>query len=220
MVISSSSCASGMSPKYLQGIAYLYSMLRFLRSKGANLSDEELLSKYRQQSDMQALGQLYDRYLELTYGVCLKYLKSASRAEDAVMHIFEELSEKVLKHDIKQFRSWLYVLAKNHCLMLLRKENKQMHVSFDSDFMQSDRFLHPIDEDYEEDEREAHLKHCMEQLNAEQKECINLFYYQDKSYKEIAEQKNQAVGKIRSYIQNGRRNLKICLEKKAEKNSH
>ena len=93
-------------------------MLRFLRSKGADLSDEELLSKYRQQSDMQALGQLYDRYLELTYGVCLKYLKSASRAEDAVMHIFEELSEKVLKHDIKQFRSWLYVLAKNHCLML------------------------------------------------------------------------------------------------------
>ena len=195
-------------------------MLRFLRSKSADLSDEELLTQYRQQADMQALGQLFDRYLELTYGVCLKYLKSSSRAEDAVMHIFEELSDKVLRHDIKQFRSWLYVLAKNHCLMLLRKENKQMHVSFDSDFMQSDTFLHPIDEDYEEDEKEEQLKDCLKQLNVEQKECIDLFYYQDKSYKEIALMKNQAVGKIRSYIQNGRRNLKICLEKKAKNSSH
>ena len=194
-------------------------MLRFLRSKSADLSDEELLARYRQQADMAALGQLFDRYLELTYGVCLKYLKSGSRAEDAVMQIFEELTDKVLRHEIKQFRSWLYVLAKNHCLMVLRKENKQMHVSFDSDFMQSDTFLHPIDENYEEDEKEEQLKDCLEQLNAEQKECIDLFYYQDKSYKEIAAMKNQEVGKIRSYIQNGRRNLKICLEKRAEKNS-
>ncbi len=192
-------------------------MLRFLRSKTVGLSDEELLSQYREQSDMSALGQLYDRYLELIYGVCLKYLKDEAKAEDAVMQIFEELTQKVQKHEIKQFRSWVYVLAKNFCLMQLRKEKKQINVSFESDFMHSDPLLHPIDEAHEEDEREHHLARCLAQLTAEQKQCIDLFYYQDKSYKEIAALKKEEVGRIRSYIQNGRRNLKLCIEKKVSR---
>ncbi len=189
-------------------------MLRFLRSKTVGLSDEELLSQYREQSDMSALGQLYDRYLELIYGVCLKYLKDEAKAEDAVMQIFEELTQKVQKHEIQQFRSWVYVLAKNFCLMQLRKGKKQINVSFENDFMHSDPLLHPIDEEHEEDEREHHLAQCLAQLTAEQKQCIDLFYYQDKSYKEIPALKAEEVGRIRSYIQNGRRNLKLCIEKK------
>lgn len=190
-------------------------MLRFLRSKTVGLSDEELLSQYREQSDMSALGQLYDRYLELIYGVCLKYLKDEAKAEDAVMNIFEELTQKVQKHEIKQFRSWVYVLAKNFCLMQLRKGKKHINVSFEQDFMHSDSLLHPIHEAHQEDEREHHLEQCLAQLTTEQKQCIDLFYYQDKSYKEIAVLKKEEVGKIRSYIQNGRRNLKLCIEKRA-----
>ncbi|MEZ5042360.1 MAG: sigma-70 family RNA polymerase sigma factor [Saprospiraceae bacterium] len=187
-------------------------MLRFLRSKVTTFSDEELLSQYCDKADMAALGQLYDRYLELVYGLCLKYLKEEAKAEDAVMNIFEELTQKAAKHDIKQFRSWLYVLAKNFCLMQLRKENKQFQLSYDSDFMQSEAFLHPMDEVVEGDERENKLQGCLDQLSDEQKQCINLFYYQGKSYKEIADMKTEEVGRIRSHIQNGRRNLRICLE--------
>lgn len=187
-------------------------MLRFLRSKVTTFSDEELLSQYCDKADMAALGQLYDRYLELVYGLCLKYLKEEAKAEDAVMNIFEELAQKAAKHDIKQFRSWLYVLAKNFCLMQLRKESKQFQLSYDSNFMQSEAFLHPMDEVVEGDERENKLQGCLDQLSDEQKQCIDLFYYQGKSYKEIADMKTEEVGRIRSHIQNGRRNLRICLE--------
>ncbi len=192
-------------------------MLKFLRKNMTEKSDDELVQQYQQSGDLEVLGVLYERYVELVYGVCLKFFKEKTKAEDAVMAIFETLVEKVRTHEIRQFRPWLHVVAKNHCLMQLRKKNHT--VSFDemapaaqAEVVHSAGVLHPV-EVQEEDPHQIALKNCIEKLPAQQKHCVEQFYYEDKSYKEIAELTGDDLGLIRSNIQNGRRNLRICMEK-------
>lgn len=192
-------------------------MLRILsRNKGEEHSDEALLRAFKSSGQLTPLSELYGRYVELTYGLCLKYLKNEKTAEDAVMDIFEALVLKVPKHDIHNFKSWLYTFARNHCLMQLRQQKKEKIQNFAPNIMHSLEELHPLDESdegmQERDAVEAHLKACLEKLIAEQRHCVILFYYESKSYKEIAVEKKLEVGKVRSYIQNGRRNLKNCIE--------
>jgi RNA polymerase sigma-70 factor (ECF subfamily) len=57
------------------------------------------------------------------------------------------------------------------------------------------------------------LEKCIETLGDEQKQCVKLFYLQEKCYKEITESTGFDMNKVKSYIQNGKRNLKICMEK-------
>ena len=183
-------------------------------------TDADLLARYQRKNDMQALGELYERYMEMVYGTCLKYLKNPEKAEDAVMGIFEQVSQKAKKHNIKDFRPWLYVFTKNYCLMQLRK--KEITQNFEPHLMQSDESLHPLFENPSEDKeiQLGHLEDCIETLPAQQKQCIDLFYLQEQSYKVIAEGLDLPLGKVRSYIQNGRRNLKNCMETKMEKERH
>ncbi len=188
-------------------------MLRIFRKKTDDCSDAELVSLYKKSGDTAYLGTLYERYTELVYGVCLKILKNESEAQDAFMTVFEKLLVKVKTQEIKDFRPWLHVLVKNQCFEILRKRSKHLTVSYETEFMQSEEVVHPYFEDSSL-EREKILTQCLEQLNVEQKQCVQLFYYQGKTYKEIASLKDEAVGKIRSYIQNGRRNLKMCIEKR------
>ena len=191
-------------------------MLKLFRRKDREeKTDLELLQAYQQQHDQEQLGRLYERYIELVYGLCLKYYKNEADAEDAVMQLFEVLIEKAKKHDISNFKSWLYVVAKNHCLMQLRKNGKQIIESIDPAIMQSADKRHHDIEIQDEGEEKA-LKDCMEKLSVQQKACIEAFYFQDLSYKEIAEAHNKPLGSIRSFIQNGRRNLKICMEERVK----
>ncbi len=194
-------------------------MLKIFQKKPSSLSDSELVSRYQKSGQLRYLGILYERYTELVYGVCLKILKNETEAEDAFMAIFEKLTKKLQHFDIQQFKPWLHVVVKNHCLEILRKKGKHSSLNYDSEFMQSATILHPFIEDPKNGLLEI-LDKCLEQLVEEQKSCIELFYYQGKSYKEIAQLKNQEVGKIRSYIQNGRRNLKICIEQKQKSVNH
>lgn len=194
-------------------------MLKILsRNKGGERSDEALLSAFKSSGQLAHLSELYSRYVELTYGLCLKYLKNEKTAEDAVMDIFEALVKKVPNHEIHNFKSWLYTFARNHCLMQLRQQKKGQIQSFAPNVMYSLEELHPLDEHDEEmqerDAVEAHLRACLEELAVEQRHCVSLFYYENKSYKDIAAEKELAVGKVRSYIQNGRRNLKNCIERR------
>jgi RNA polymerase sigma factor (sigma-70 family) len=189
-------------------------MLRFFRQGLKDDSDEELLNRYRKTDNQEWLGQLYGRYLELVYGVCLKYLQDEASAEDAVMAIFEELMTKVREHDIQNFRSWLYVLSKNHCLMKLRKDKRRQTVNYDPGIMHSIDPAHHTMEDFEENGEAAMLRDCIQRLSEQQKQCIELFYFQEYSYKEIAEMRSERLGQVRSNIQNGRRNLRLCMEKK------
>ncbi|MCB0608669.1 MAG: sigma-70 family RNA polymerase sigma factor [Lewinellaceae bacterium] len=191
-------------------------MLRSLRRNRKNpVSDQELLARFRQTGDQAFLGQLYERYLELTYGLCLKYLGEETLAQDAVIEIYESLVRKLPEHDVQYFRSWLYTFAKNHCLMQLRKDGKKILQTFDPGLMQSVDFRHLNNEDDLPDGEQAHwLQDCLKGLSDQQKRCIELFYYQDKSYKEIAELDKQDLGTVRSHIQNGRRNLRKCMDQK------
>lgn len=187
-------------------------MFKFLRSTpAAHTPDEELLRRYVADGDASALGILYERYMPMVYGVCLKILRDAQKSEDAVMNIYEEIARKTREHRIESFRGWLYVLARNHCLMEWRKNQR-----------------HPTDHHAPEDMarydavemafevelpgKKNTLERCLEALAEHQRTAVQMFYYDDKSYKEISETLALELGLVRSHIQNGRRNLRICLE--------
>ena len=189
-------------------------MANFIKpNKLSSPTDQELLAIYRNDGDIAVLGQLYERYMPLVYGVCLKYLKDEETAKDAVMAIFEELVIKVNQHDISVFRSWLYVLGRNYCLMQLRAGKKLEMVALD-DIMEFTPLLHPDDNNREEAYKA--LERCVDKLTGAQKQSIDLFYLQEKCYKEVAEVTGFSLNEVKSYIQNGKRNLKICLEKNSE----
>ena len=186
--------------------------MAFLKNISASeLSDSDLVVSYKQSGDVKVLGDLFQRYMDLVYGVCLKYLKVPENAQDSVISIFEELVVKLRKHEVDNFKAWLYTLAKNHCLMRLRSEKKQPFVTFDVELMQSEENLH-LDGELEKEENFKKLDYCLGQLQPEQKAVIELFYLKGKCYNEIAETTGIEWNKVRSYIQNGRRNLKICMD--------
>ena len=186
----------------------------FTRSKNPDDADDhKLLDSYRESGDIAPLGKLYERKAPLVYGVCLKYLQDEEKAKDAVMGIFEELVTKARQHDIRQFRSWLYVLSRNYCLMQLRSEKKIEMVNLD-DFVEFARVSHPESNNSEEVIKA--LEKCIDKLSGAQKQSINLFYLKEKCYKEIAGITGFNINEVKSYIQNGKRNLKICLEKSGE----
>ena len=190
-------------------------MKLFKRSvKPANIDDDGLIENYRNGGDLAVLGSLFERYMPMIYGVCLKYLKDEEGAKDAVMGIFEELIIKVKQHEVKQFRSWVYVLSRNYCLMQLRAGKKMEEISLD-EVMESTPFLHPEENNNREEVLKA-LERCMERLSEGQRQSVQLFYLKEKCYKEVAEMTGYAMNDVKSYIQNGKRNLKICLEKHSE----
>jgi RNA polymerase sigma factor (sigma-70 family) len=147
----------------------------------------------------------------LVYGLCLKYLKDEEKSKDAVMQIFEELIVKVTRHEIKQFKSWLYVLSRNFCLMQLRSQKKMEYIVLD-DFMELAEEVHP----QSNENNLSALERCKEKLPEAQRVSIDMFYSHDKCYQDIAASTGYSMNEVKSYIQNGKRNLKICLEKYRE----
>lgn len=161
---------------------------------------------------MSVLGELYQRYMELVYGVCLKYYKEPETAKDSVMLIFEELVLKLKKYEVDNFKGWLHQLAKNHCLMQLRTPKNKKTVEFNTELMQSGEDVH-LNGVLEKEENFKKLEHCLDTLTDKQQEAIRLFYLESKCYDEIVEITGQEWNQVRSFIQNGRRNLKLCMEK-------
>jgi len=153
--------------------------------------------------------------MALVFGVCLTYFKDEEQSKDAVMQIFEELVQKLKIHQVQNFKSWLHVLTRNHCLMALRKSAKHHVVSLDDTIVESDDFVH-LDIDEAKESQLTVMEKCMESLPEEQRKSVDLFYLQEKCYKEVAEMTGYELSKVKSYIQNGKRNLKICIEKNSE----
>jgi RNA polymerase sigma-70 factor (ECF subfamily) len=187
-----------------------------ISGKHPERTDEELLQLFKRTGSLDTLGELYSRYMHLIYGVALKYLENRDEAKDVVMQIFERLVTDLSAQEIRNFKSWLYVLTKNHCLMQIRSQKsaagRMEGYKIEQEFMESEQELHPIDK--EEHSVEDALKKCIEELKNEQKQCIKLFYYEKRCYQEIAEELQIDEKKVKSYLQNGKRNLKICLERK------
>jgi RNA polymerase sigma factor (sigma-70 family) len=175
-------------------------------------TDKELVDLYKKSTGLDALGELYRRYMDLVYGVCLRYLKDSEAAKDAVMQLFEELVIKLKKHEVENFKPWLYQVAKNYCLMQLRLSKKLKTVEINPSLMQNEQNVH-LNGVLEKEENLQKMEHCMKTLTDEQRTVIQLFYLEGKCYNEIVESTGHEWSRVRSFIQNGRRNLKLCMEK-------
>jgi len=194
-------------------------LIKIQGKKRRSKTDEELLIEFRSGGDLEVLGELYSRYMHLVYGVCLKYLKVREESQDAVMQIFEKLIIEIPKHNIENFRSWLHVVTKNYCLMQLRSDKSQSErinewINEHDVFMETVTDLHPLDEDNDSKVMDRALEDCIEKLKEEQKKCIRQFYFDNRCYNEISADLKMDVKKVKSYLQNGKRNLKLCLEEK------
>lgn len=189
---------------------------RFRRPKPT--TDSEYVAAYRATGDLAVLGELYERHMELVYAVCYNYLRDEDEAKDAVMHLFEQLVTDLRRHDVQQFQPWLHSVARNYCLMQLRK--KQTHpvdalLTYETGGDDTDGMPLLMDEPYDLDLEEdlACLEACLPTLPTEQRTCLTLFYLEQRSYADVALITGYDPKQVKSYLQNGRRNLKLCMSK-------
>lgn len=176
-------------------------------------NDQELLNTAAVEERPLASSELFSRYLEVVYGVCLKYMGNKDDAQDEVMHVYELFVKKLKVHDVENVKSWLHVLTKNHCLGVLRKRKRDIEKFDQFAIVYSEEKYHPLDTEHNE-EILMKLENCLEGLNEMQAASVRAFYYEKKSYDEISQLLKIDWNKIRSNIQNGRRNLKNCMEDK------
>ncbi len=178
-------------------------------------SDTELIALYKKHGDRQVVGELYKRYSGFCFAISMKYLKNEEESHDAVMSVFEKLFDYLHKHDIENFKSWLYSVVKNHCLLEHRKsKNLTRHhdeSQVSENIMENRAFMYQGDDVLLEDKL-TELEQAIPHLSKEQRTCIELFYLHDKSYQEVSEMTGYDMKKVKGYIQNGKRNLKIMLE--------
>lgn len=182
-----------------------------------HITDEELLSYYQSDGNQEWIGILLERYTLLLFGVCMKYLKNEEEAKDSVQQIFLKVLTEVAKYRITYFKSWLYMVAKNYCLMKLRGEQNKTLLEL------TDNMVNAPAEDkkselIENEKTFSLLEDAIEELNDEQKQCVTLFYIQKLSYNQIVERTGYSLSQVKSYIQNGKRNLKLLLERKLKEN--
>ena len=181
------------------------------------VSDELLIKEYTNSFDLRLIATLYERYTHLIYGLCMNYLKNSQDAEDAVMEIFEMLIEKLKNSEIHTFKAWIYTVSKNYCLMQLRKK-KFEKLNLDSiekknsqEFMESEEILHPTEEEREHER--LLVLNAVDSLNDEQKKCIELKYLEFKSYEEVTILTGFNIKQVKSFIQNGKRNLLTIIKR-------
>jgi RNA polymerase sigma-70 factor (ECF subfamily) len=182
----------------------------------AHIEDKQLLDRFYNEGNNYWLGILLQRYTLLLLGVCMKYLKNEEDAKDSVQQIFLKVISELQKYKVDYFKSWLYMIARNHCLMKIRDRQGKIPVEL------SDKLLYPEEvnnkqELIEKDKTLTLIEEGLQQLNEEHRLCLTLFYLQKKSYQEIADVTGYTLLQVKSFIQNGKRNLKLIVEKKMKK---
>jgi RNA polymerase sigma-70 factor, ECF subfamily len=180
-------------------------------------SDEELLLRFKKTGNSEYFGQLYNRYIPLIYGLSLKYLQNTELAEDAVMDIFEDLLPKIANYEIREFRTWIYSVAKNHAFHALNNSKLAKTVEIIPEIMESDDIVSLFEEEETDEAHRKALYGCMEQLPDVQRDAIRMFFLEDMSYADIVETTGFQLKSVKSHIQNGKRNLRICLDKKLKR---
>ena len=185
----------------------------------AHIEDKELLENFYRDSNNQWLGILLQRYTLLLLGLCMKYLKNEEEAKDCVQQIFLKAITELQKYKVDYFKSWLYMVGKNHCLMKIRDSHGRHPVEITDNIAMQDDETDLRRQLYEKDNTLNTLHDSLHELNAEQKQCVTLFYLQKNSYQQIVETTGYNLLQVKSYIQNGKRNLKLILEKKLKQNN-
>ena len=178
------------------------------------LSDQQLLERFYADHNNEWLGVLLQRYTLLLLGVCMKYLKNEEQAKDSVQQIFLKTILELQKYKVEYFKSWIYMVAKNHCLMILRERQGKIpaelteRLKIAAEAEQDKQVL------LENDHTMELMTIALKELNPEQQQCVTLFYLNKKSYQEISETTGYNLLQVKSYIQNGKRNLRILIDKK------
>ena len=186
-----------------------------------HITDQELLEKFNADHDNEWLGILLERYTLLLLGVCMKYLKNEDEAKDSVQQIFLKVIQELHKYKVEYFKSWVYMVAKNYCLMQLRDKHGKVSSEINDRLMSAPEAETDQQALLQNDQALEVMEEALKELNPEQKQCVTLFYLQRKSYHEINEITGYSMLQVKSYIQNGKRNLKILIEKKLkEKPNH
>lgn len=194
----------------------------FNKENIAQLTDDELVKKYKESGNAQLLGELYKRYSKLVYGLCLKYFKNTDESKDAVLRIFEKLMTDLKNHEVQYFKSWLFMVSKNFCLMELRKKQVKVrrmdeYEAYAQSSHEPELFANNAEEKaWAKEKKIEQLELALSQLKNEQKTCVELFYLQEKSYNEISDITGYDLKKVKSFIQNGKRNLELYLTGKKE----
>lgn len=175
-----------------------------------HITDDELLQKFYTDHDNKWLGLLLPRYTLLLLGVCMKYLKSEEDAKDCVQQVFLKVIDELHKYRVDYFKSWIYMVAKNNCLMILRNKGK-VPVELNEQIAKSPDEPPDTISLIEKEILLSKMQKCLQDLNAEQQQCVTLFYLEKKSYTEISDMTGFSMLQVKSYIQNGKRNLKLMM---------
>ncbi len=192
------------------------------RNKLSDKTDNELLVLFNHNNDNQIIGELYNRYNHIIFGVCIKYLKDTELARDAMLHLFSQLFELLKRYQVNDFKNWMLTITRNHCLREIKLNSRLVPYALCAeketavDFMENED---QIDHIYARESMLLYLDNALKQLKPQQKQCIELFYLQNKSYVEITQTTGFELKKVKSYIQNGKRNLQIIIDElKKQKN--
>ena len=178
-----------------------------------HITDQELLGKFYADRNNEWLGVLLQRYTLLLLGVCMKYLKNEELAKDSVQQIFLKAITELQKYKVDYFKSWIYMVAKNHCLMQLRDKPGKNTIEINEKLsaQQDDTDKNKL---LESEKAYDYMESALKELNAEQQHCVTSFYIEKKSYREISERTGLTMMQVKSHIQNGKRNLRILIEKR------
>lgn len=181
-----------------------------------HISEQELLNRFYQDRNKEWLGILLQRYTLLLLGVCMKYLKNEEAARDAVQQIFLKAITELEKYPVEYFKSWLYMIAKNHCLMQFRDKHRQPLELTERLILRED--TEQLMDLREKDQLLDWMHEGLHSLNPEQHQCVTLFYLEKKSYQQVAEQTGFSLQQVKSFIQNGKRNLKLIIQRRLQQN--
>jgi RNA polymerase sigma-70 factor (ECF subfamily) len=179
--------------------------------KYKHTDDQQLLQYFYNDKNNEWLGILLQRYTLLLLGVCMKYLKNEEEAKDGVQQVFLKAITELPKYKVDYFKSWIYMVAKNHCLMKLRDKGK-IPIEINDELHGKADDAEDAKKQKDKDQLFTSMETALKQLNAEQQQCITLFYLDKKSYQEITATTGYSMLQVKSFIQNGKRNLKIMLE--------
>jgi RNA polymerase sigma-70 factor (ECF subfamily) len=178
-------------------------------------SDEELLKHYKQSGNKELFADLFKKHVSVVYGTCLFYLQDKDEAQDATMQLFEKLMLDINNREIDNFKGWLSFVVRNHCISLIRKnksQSKNIKSYYEFEYEAPDYETEEKINSVSDDVLLENMKTCLPKLKENQRICVELFYLKNKSYQDIANETNFSLNEIKSYIQNGKRNLKLFLE--------
>jgi RNA polymerase sigma-70 factor (ECF subfamily) len=177
----------------------------------AKLSDEDILQKYQVSFEAEYIGELFRRYVPLLYGIGLKYLQSADKAQDAVMQLFETITTQTPLNEIKEFKTGICTLMKNRCLQTLHENHQEKPADSQTNTIEQHEIL-SIFEKEQTDEKRRMLQMQVKKLPVEQRIPIIRFFTDEMSYMDIADSTGHKLKQVKGLIGDGMQNLKTYME--------